>query len=63
MICPEKDVHVMLNKYGVFFFLHMEVSLRDAQFVYCGKACTITTHESQHMSHSETLACEHDTTT
>jgi len=33
-----------------------------ACFVYCGKARTNTTHESQQTTHSEALACEHDTT-
>jgi len=33
-----------------------------ACFVYCGKARTITKHESQQTKHSEVMAYEHDTT-
>jgi len=40
----------------------MEVSLRVAWFVHCGKARTITIHESQQTKHNEALAYEHDTT-
>ena len=36
-----------------FFFLRMEVFLRVTCFVYCGKARTISTHESQQTKHNE----------
>jgi len=51
-----------VGKWNWFFFLRMEVSLRIACFVYCGKARATTTHESQQTKHSEALAYEHDTT-
>jgi len=53
---------LFMSMTGPFFFLRMEISLRVACFVYCRKARTITTHESQQMKHSEALACKHDTT-
>jgi len=43
---------LLLLAYGGF--------LRVACFVCCGKARTITTHESQQTKHSEALACGHD---
>ena len=54
-LCPS-----MAHSSSDGFFLRMEVSLRVACFVYCGKARTITTHESQQTKHSEALAYEHD---
>jgi len=58
-MCNTLDHRIMVHQQS---FLRMEVFLRVACFVYCGKARTITTDESQQTRHSEALACEHDTT-